>query len=110
MATSANADTAVSGGAVLGVVYLRGRVHSKRRVQTQAGPLHLTILKLPAKDQYSAPSTVEVRSKESLGDVGDDVSVKCAIGGYGKSYEVKDAETGEIKRVSTADNQLTQVA
>lgn len=93
-----------------GVAFLRGRVKSRRAASRGGVKGYSTVLALPAPDSYSMPQAVEVWSEAALGEVGADVSVKVAIGGYPRSYETKreDAD-GNVKRVtvSTADNVLT---
>ena len=50
----------------------------------------------PAIDEYSSPSVVEVRSRRSLGTVGDVVDIFCNLGGYrAKSYTYVDKQTNE---------------
>jgi hypothetical protein len=71
--------------------------------------VHITILKLPAADEYSAPETVELVSRQKLGERGDEVRCKVQIGGYGRSYQATDPETGEKTTVQTADNTLTVI-
>lgn len=52
----------------------------------------------PAKDEYSKPAVVEIRSKARFADIDDKVSVDCEIGGYeGKPYTITDRESGERK-------------
>ena len=54
----------------LGQARIAGRIDSMRRNLGQAGSVYRTLLKLPAPDSYSSPSTVEVRSTERLGAQG----------------------------------------
>lgn len=61
----------------------------------------------PAPDPYSRPQFVAIRSKTRLGQVGDEVTVICQVGGYvRKPFQVKDKETGEIVRVTPVDMTL----
>ncbi len=84
-------------------VYLQGRISYMRNQKTENGRLFLTILKIPAVDQYSHPATVEVSSSHKLGDVNDDWKGICQVTGYPRTYDSKpDPETGEIKTVRTA--------
>lgn len=54
----------------------------------------------PAKDEYSRPSVVEIRSKARFGDVDETTKVQAELGGYeGKAYAVTDRETGERKNL-----------
>lgn len=96
----------------LGVAYLRGKLVFRRRVTRQGVAGFLQLLALPAPDQYSHPSTVEVFSAQPLGETGTEVSCKVVIGGYPRSYETKrEDEDGRMERVTvrTADNTLTVV-
>lgn len=92
---------------VLATCLLAGRIASRRRIQTQAGPVYLTVVKLPAVDEYTAPQTVELRSAEPLGEVGSTWRGKVQIGGYPRSYQVDDELTGRKVTVQTATVTLT---
>lgn len=64
----------------------------------------------PAPDPYSRPAVVAVRSKSSLGSVGDDVSILCRLGGYvRKPFRATDKETGEVKNVTPVDMTLDAI-
>jgi hypothetical protein len=94
----------------LGVCLLTGRIASRRRVNTQNGALFLTVIKLPAADEFSNPQTVELRSESPLGEVGDTWRGKVQVGGYGRSYAVDDEVTGRKVTVQTANVTLTVLA
>ena len=87
-----------------------GRIVSRRRIATQDGAKFLTILKLAAPDEFSSPQTIEVKSSEQLGEVGDVARCKVRIGGYGRTYDRKDEDTGEVRKVQTANITLEVVA
>lgn len=87
---------------------VRGRIFSRRVQQTKNGRQHVTVLKLPAVDEFTAPQSIELRSKGALGDVGDMFAGKVQLGGYGRSYQADDGEGGKVT-VQTADNSLTVV-
>jgi hypothetical protein len=94
----------------IGLCLLNGRISNRRKQNTQDGTFWLTVLKLPAKDSFSHPGTVEVISHEPIGAIGDDWRGQVEITGYPRTFNTKpDPETGEIKRVSTADNRLRVV-
>lgn len=93
----------------LGLALLKGRISKVRRIKTNQGPLFLTIVRLPAPDEYTSPQTVELRSVNRLGGEGEDWQGRVRIGGFGRSYSVTDAETGEKVTVATADVNLTVV-
>lgn len=87
-----------------------GRISSKRRYRTRQGQtVYLTILKLAAADEFSSPETIEVRSAQPLGEVGETWRGKVKLGGYARSYNTEDPQTGEKVTVQTADNNLTVV-
>lgn len=59
-----------------------------------------TTIITPAKDEYSRPQVVEVRSKARFADRDEPVSVQAMLGGYeGKAYAVVDRETGERRQL-----------
>lgn len=90
--------------------YVRGRIFSRRSVVTQDGKLWLTVLRTPARDQFSHPSTIELRSKTPLGAKDDDWDGIVEITGFPRSYDTKpDKETGEVGRVHTAEIRLNVV-
>lgn len=62
-----------------------------------------TVVLCPAEDEYSRPSEVKIRSARSVGRVGEVVDVLCKLGGYGRAFEYKDKETGEILRGRQVD-------
>lgn len=88
-----------------------GRVTNVRSRVSGANKVFYTLMKLPAPDSYSSPSTVEVRSTERIGSVDADLSIIVNIGGYPRSWEQKDERgmpTGD--RVPTAEIALSFVA
>lgn len=89
---------------------LAGRIVAVRAIKTQEGRLFLTLVRLPAPDEYTSPQTVEVRSVERLGDAGADWRGRVRIGGYARQYDVTDKETGERTTVRTAEVRLEAVA
>lgn len=92
------------------VASIAGRIDYARSYRDREGRrVFLTLLKLPAPDQFTSPQTIEVRSTAKLGEVGDSWRGSVRIGGYGKSYSTTDPETGEKRPVRTADNLLTVV-
>lgn len=97
----------------LGIVYLRGLIRHRRRSMRAGQKGVATVLSLPAPDPHSHPGAVEVWSPESLGQPGEEVSVKCRVSGYPRSYEKKsEDEDGVLQRVTvhTADVTLMVVA
>lgn len=89
----------------LGQARIAGRIQGQRRITGASGTHYRTLLKLPAPDAYSAPSTVEVRSDERLGQAGDEISIFVNVGGFPRSFESKGPD-GDPVRVTTAENVL----
>jgi hypothetical protein len=92
-----------------GVAFINGKITGKRSISTQGGRLWLTLVRMPSADEFSSGSSVELRSSQSLGDVGELVKVKVQIGGYPRAYNTTDKDTGEVRNVRTADIRLSVV-
>lgn len=76
------------------VVLVAGKITRIRRHEK----FFYTTIICPAKDAYSRPSVVEIRSKARFGEADEEVKVQTELGGYeGKAYVVTDRETGERK-------------
>lgn len=59
-----------------------------------------TTIICPAKDEYSRPQVVEIRSKARFADREEPVTARAMLGGYeGKAYAVLDKETGERRQL-----------
>lgn len=92
------------------VLRIVGRIDSVRPTQSaREGRVFLHLVKLAAVDEFSSPSTILVRGKEKHGSEGDKFDAVCQIGGYGRTYQTTDDETGRKVSVATADNTLTIV-
>lgn len=60
-----------------------------------------SVILAAAKDAFSPPVPLEVRSDKPLGNRDELVSVRCTIGGYrSRTFEQTDRDTGEVRRVS----------
>jgi hypothetical protein len=95
----------ITGGLPMQVL-VRGRLEKSRLYE---GTRYSQII-TPAPDVYSRPQIVEVRSKERLGDVGDEVAVACILGGFSrKPYKAVDRQTGESVTVVPVDHTLDAV-
>lgn len=71
---------------------IAGKVTSTRAHQ---GKVYTTIA-IPAKDEFSSPEVVEVRSKNRIGQDEEIVRIKCRVGGFlGKQFNVVDQVTGQ---------------
>lgn len=91
---------------------LQGKITGKRKIKTQEGTLHLTLLKLAAKDEFSHPSTVELRSYDPLGEIDETITAKVQLGGMPNNYESKstDEDGNERKvQVRSARNEYTVI-
>lgn len=89
----------------LGESVLQGRL---LKIQKRAENfIHLVVL--PAPDSYTSPATVEIVAKSRLAQVEDDIRVRVRIGGYRRTYNATDRETGETRPVTTADVRLFAV-
>lgn len=87
----------------------RGRILSARRLATEAGPLWLTLCKLPNVSEYESGGTIELRSVQRVGVVGEEFSGWCKVGGYPRQYKATDKESGELVQVRTAEVRLTVI-
>jgi len=96
---------------LVNVARIHGRVASKpRRFTTRdGGSLYATLVKLPAADEYSSAATVEVRTVERIGDIGDEWTGDVRIGGSARPFTYKDKETGDSKAGTEVSIWLTGV-
>lgn len=96
----------------LGII--SGRIEAKRKIKTAAGDLYLTVCRLPAVNEFEHPATVELRSYDPLGDIGETVSVRVRLGGLPNNYDTKtiDQRTGEELKtpVKSARNEYTVIS
>lgn len=87
-------------------VFVRGKIEAQRSHEG----FRFTRIITPAADEYSRPQTVEVRSKQRLGETGEEVSVGCQLGGYTRRpYRVTDKDTGESRMVTPVEHTLNAV-
>lgn len=84
---------------------VEGRLTQVRK----AGKTFLHLVVLPAADEYSSPSTVEINAESRLGEIGNPIKIPVRIGGFRRQYKATDQETGEQKVIVTADNRLFAV-
>lgn len=84
-----------------GQVFFKGRVAAVQK----RGQFTYTLCKLPAEDEFSNPSTIEIQSKARFASVGDDFTAHCKVAGYGRTYERKN-DDGEKETVHTADHRF----
>lgn len=87
-------------------VLIRGRVEATRRFDKT----RYTRIVTPAPDPYSRPQTVEIRSKASIGQAGDEITVLAMLGGYSrKPFRATDKETGEVSTITPVDLTLDAI-
>lgn len=87
-------------------VFIKGKIDARRRHESTWYTRMLT----PAPDAYSRPQVVEIRSKQKLGEVGDEANVLAKLGGYTrKPFKSTDKDTGEITMVTPVDLTLDAV-
>lgn len=87
-------------------VTIRGRIDAVRRHEG----FRFTRMTCPAPDAYTKPAVVEVRSKQPLGNISDEITVQCVLSGYPrKPYKVTDQNTGEIRTVTPVEHTLNAV-
>lgn len=87
-------------------VLIVGRIESMRRYEKNT----FTRVLSPAPDPYSRPQTIDIRSKQRIGQPGEEISVVGKLGGYPrKPYRVTDKETGEIVTVQPVEHTVDLV-
>jgi len=87
-------------------VTITGRIEAVRRWDQ----LRYTRIITPAADVYSRPQVVEVRSKDALGQKGDEITIVAMLGGFTRRpYKVTDKESGEVVTVTPIDMTLDVV-
>lgn len=107
MNAAVQAVPGVGAGVQMGQALISGKIVAKSRaITTQQGRKFLTVVALPAADEYSTPQVVELRSNESLGQAGETVRCRVSIGGYRRSFDTQDPHTGEKFRVQSAQVML----
>lgn len=81
-------------------VFCAGQIATRpKRVKSSAGPDYfVTILKVPARDAYSSPGSVNVRSSMPIGNPGEQWSGFGTVSGYQRTIPARtDPATGEIR-------------
>ncbi|MBL8357298.1 MAG: single-stranded DNA-binding protein [Delftia acidovorans] len=87
-------------------VVVRGRIDASRKHDKT----RYTRIVTPAPDPYSRPQTVEIRSKQSLGSQGDEITVVAQLGGFTrKPFRSTNQETGETVMVTPVDLTLDAI-
>lgn len=87
-------------------VFILGKVDARRKFDAN----WYTRIITPAPDAYSRPSAVEIRSKQKLGEVGEEIRVQAKLGGYTrKPYKSVDKDSGEIAMITPVDLTLEAI-
>lgn len=87
-------------------VLVKGKIDARRRHESTWYTRMIT----PAADAYSRPQVIEVRSKQKLGEVGEETTVSCKLGGYTrKPFRSTDKDTGEVTMVTPVDLTLDAI-
>lgn len=85
---------------------VQGRIESTKRREN----VWYSALVTPAEDVYSRPQYVEIKSKNKLGQTGDEITQLCKIGGYKrKPFSFTDKSTGEVMTVVPHDHTLEAI-
>ncbi|EJA5110867.1 DNA-binding protein G5P [Salmonella enterica] len=75
---------------------LETTVTGKIKRYNNSGGFYYTTVVSPAADAYSYPPVVRIKSKKSLGRIGDEImDAHCRITGYERSFPYTDKQTGE---------------
>lgn len=67
---------------------VKGRLGRPRKVDG----VFYTIVVKKARDEYSNPSHLEIKSKAPLGDTGEEADVPCYVDGYTYEFKTKDGQ------------------
>lgn len=84
------------------IVQIAGRIEGVSKYQDTVS----TLVKTPAPDAYSHPSTLELRSKARIGQIGEEIAVACRLSGVPRKFNRTDKSSGEVIAVKTADMYL----
>ncbi|AUM40561.1 TPA: DNA-binding protein G5P [Escherichia coli] len=80
-----------------------------KRFNNSNGVFYTTVVS-PAVDAYSYPPVIRIKSKRSLGRVGDEITdILCRVTGYERSFPFIDKQTGEQSRGFNVDMLLELV-
>jgi hypothetical protein len=78
---------------------LKITIQGKLIEQRKDEDVYYTVLIMAAPDGYSQPKPFEIRSRRSLGNKGEVVTIDCEVGSYYKrAYDLIDKQTGEFLR------------
>ncbi|EDW0928642.1 DNA-binding protein G5P [Salmonella enterica subsp. enterica] len=83
---------------------LETTVTGKIKRFNSSGGFYYTTVVSPAADAYSFPPVIRIKSKKSLGRVGEEiVDVPCRVTGYERSFPYTDKQTGEQSKGYNVD-------
>lgn len=90
---------------------LAGKLVGKARTYTDRDgrKMYAHLVRLPAPDEWSSASTVEVNARENLGADGDSVRVIARVSGTARPFTYTDRESGERKQGQDVTIRLTVV-
>jgi hypothetical protein len=87
-------------------VLVVGRIEAVRRHEK----MNYTMVRIPAPDEYSMPSTVEIRSSTRFGDPGDQCRQLCTLTGFAeRPKQITDRNTGEQRTYIKVNHYLNLV-
>lgn len=74
-----------------------------KQVRNKDGVYYTNIIS-PAVDAYSNPPIVQIRSRKSVGRIGDEVNdLLCRVSGFERRFSYMDKQTGEQLRGGKVD-------
>ncbi|MEG7332931.1 DNA-binding protein G5P [Citrobacter freundii] len=83
---------------------LETTVTGKIKRFNNSGGFYYTTIVSPAADAYSFPPVIRIKSKKSLGRIGDEITdVHCRVTGYERSFPYTDKQTGEQSKGYNVD-------
>jgi len=61
---------------------------------SNANGVFYSVVMLPAPDSYSRPAAVSVKSRNQIGQPGQEITIDCRVDGFSKSFRRKDNTEG----------------
>lgn len=92
-------------------VALAGKLVGKPRTYTDRDgrKMYAHLVRLPAPDEWSSASTVEVQARENLGADGDAVRLIARVSGTARPFVYTDKDSGEKRQGQDVTIRLTVV-
>lgn len=89
---------------------VKGKITRVREIETAEGTLYLTLVRLPAPNEFEHPALIEIRSYASLGKPDDQITRLVRLVGVPNNYKVNrtNKKTGEIyeEQINSARNEF----